>query len=102
MKIASKSFLMNMAVYLVAYLVAGAIIVTPLSAQPSDKGFFVVRSDQTSAYTLGTCWALLVGIADYPQVAGFSIQQLKSPVKDVNNLAAFLKPSFPIIRSQYS
>jgi len=91
MKIASKSFLINMALYLVTCLLAGALAIAPLSAQPSDKGFFVVRSDQTPAYTLGTCWALLVGIADYPQVEGFSIQQLKSPVKDVNNLAAFLK-----------
>lgn len=92
MKAISKPLLRSIIVCLLTCMVTGAIIITPLSAQTQDeKGFVTARSDPSSSFVQGTCWALLVGIADYPQVEGFEIQPLKSPVKDVNNLAAFLK-----------
>jgi len=72
----------------------GAMAIMPLSAQVQDKGFVVASPKniaQPLASTQGTRWALLVGIANYPAVEGFEIQQLKAPVKDVNALAAFLK-----------
>ena len=91
MKAILKPLFRSMIVCLLTCMVIGAIIITPLSAQSQDKGFVVAKSAQPAALTQGTCWALLVGIADYPQAEGFEIQPLKSPVKDVNNLAAFLK-----------
>jgi uncharacterized caspase-like protein len=70
------------------------ILCLPLSARAQDKGFVVTGSKdlaQSIASIQGTRWALLIGIANYPSVEGFEIQQLKAPVKDVSALAAFLK-----------
>ena len=69
-------------------------MIMPLSTQSQDKGFVAADSKslvQSIESLQGARWALLVGIADYPSVQGFEIEQLRAPVKDVNALAAFLK-----------
>jgi uncharacterized caspase-like protein len=86
-----KWFLGRTVRWLLVYVVMSAAAIMPLSAQDQDKGFVVKGLAQPIASAQGTRWALLVGIAKYPSVEGFEIQQLKAPVKDVNALAAFLK-----------
>jgi uncharacterized caspase-like protein len=89
-----KSFLCSTVKWLLAYAAMSAVVIMPLFAQDQDKGFVVKGSEglvHSIVSTQGTLWALLVGIAKYPSVEGFEVQQLKAPVKDANALAAFLK-----------
>ncbi|MFQ5799899.1 MAG: caspase family protein, partial [Bacteroidota bacterium] len=89
-----KSFLSSTVRWLLACVAMTAMVIMPLSAQTEDKGFIIAGSKdraQSLASIQGTRWALLVGIANYPPVEGFEIQDLKAPVKDANAFAAFLK-----------
>ena len=63
----------------------GLLLSIALSAQAQ------IDTDQLMQSVQGTRWALLIGIANYPQSEGFQVQQLKAPVKDVNALAGFLR-----------
>jgi len=73
----------------------GVAMTAPLSAQESERDIIIEGTAgarvQSAASVQGERWALLVGIADYPSSDEFEIQKLKAPVKDVNELAAFLK-----------
>jgi uncharacterized caspase-like protein len=80
--------------WLLACAVFSLVITMPLSAQPPGRRLGVeglTDPTQSTAAIPGKRWALLVGVADYPSADGYQIQKLKSTVKDVNALAAFLK-----------
>ena len=91
----SNSFLTNTAICLLVCAATSVIMVAQLSAQTAEKDIIIEGTTgtrvQSAAPIQGKRWALLVGIANYLSSDEFEIQQLKAPVKDVNELAAFLK-----------
>ena len=67
------------------------LIASSAVAQGLERGFLrtlAVEAFQESG--VGTKWALLVGISEYPDAEGFTISRLQGPAKDVENLEELL------------